>query len=337
MAASSCGVSAKLPYADCAAHPPGRHAYPAVRLVVSRRVNAPPDSPHPAAGGPGSPPTDGDVGPTTSADQTDDPSRGLVSRRAALAAGALAGVAGLVGGDGIRSLTESYAQRRPLPFYTGPAASIHAGRRTPPRHPVVQVTWSGSSSRPQACLTFDDGPLPRWTPQVLETLAAKDAVATFFVRGDHLSTHHALLEPYRSVHEFGNHTWDHRDLARLDYAACVAELTRTSDAMERLLGARPVLMRPPYGHLAGSTLLACNDLGLTPVLWSRQMLEYEYRNEPSGLAEYIAASVQPGDIILAHDTDKDDHAVAIQELGQIIDAIRGAGLDLVTVSQLLGL
>lgn len=258
-----------------------------------------------------------------------------VTRRTAIALAATAAALGFGGGYGLKSLTDADHNKGPLPFYSGPAATIHAGRRTPPLHASVNVIWSGPSDSSQVSLTFDDGPLPQWTPRVLETLAEKNAVATFFVRGDHLSTHHDVLRPYRGIHEFGNHTWDHPDLGRLDYHGCVDQLTRTNAAMEQLLGIRPTLMRPPYGHMAGATLLACNDLNLTPVLWSRQMLETNFRNDPTQLATYMATAVQPGDIVLAHDTNQDDHIVAINELGRIIDVLRDSGLELVTVSQLL--
>ena len=60
------------------------------------------------------------------------------------------------------------------------------------------------------------------------------------------------------------------------------------------LGREPTLLRPPYGHLAGSTLLAANDLGYQVVLWNRQMLESRFTQNPDGLVDYIVESCDPG-------------------------------------------
>lgn len=258
-----------------------------------------------------------------------------ISRRAFIASTALAGAVGLAGGVVGDRGEQTLEARTHLPYYTGYAPAIHDGRRTPPRQARVEVVWSGDPDDARAALTFDDGPMPEWTPEVLDALARLDAPATFFLRGDHVEQHADLLAPHRDRHEFGNHSWDHPDMARLDYAACVDQLTRTSDAIERNLGSRPTLVRPPYGHLAGAFLLACNDLRLTPVLWSAQLPESDFRDDPDRLVGYVAEATGPGAIVLGHDTGGDDRRIAIDRLAQIVDAIRGNGLALVRVSDLI--
>ncbi|GHS89970.1 hypothetical protein AGMMS50218_17300 [Actinomycetota bacterium] len=262
-----------------------------------------------------------------------------VSRRSLLRAGTLTGAA-LLGIGGTLGAQQLEADRHrgahgPLPYYTGPAATIHDGRTTPPQHQDVRVVWSGPTDRPRIALTFDDGPMPDWTPQVLTALAECDVPATFFLRGDHVTAHADLLAPYAGRHEYANHTWDHTDLARLDYDGCADQLVRAGHAIAQHLGTRPTLMRPPYGHIAGSTLLACNDLGLTPVLWNLQMIESSFTADPDGLVGYIAANASPGAIILAHDTGSRDRLVCIDHLTAIIGGLQDAGLELVTVSELL--
>jgi peptidoglycan/xylan/chitin deacetylase (PgdA/CDA1 family) len=251
--------------------------------------------------------------------------RGLLRAGAVAAAGVAAGVAGIRGAD-------AWDTRGPLPFYEGPAASIHPDRRTPPKHGHVNVVWSGSTKEKRIALTFDDGPKPEWTPKVLSTLEAQKVPATFFVTGENLAAHKDLL---RTGHEFGNHTWAHKDLGRQDFAEAMDALKRTHDLIAETTGTAPTLMRPPYGHIGGSTMLASAELGYTVVLWSRQMLESDYLSDPKGLVDYIVRECMPGDIVLAHDTGPRDRLVAIDNLGPMISGLRDRGFTFVTVSQLL--
>jgi peptidoglycan/xylan/chitin deacetylase (PgdA/CDA1 family) len=232
-------------------------------------------------------------------------------------------------------VAEAIDERGPLPFYEGPAASIHADRRTPPKHSHVDVIWSASTTKRLIALTFDDGPKPLWTPKVLETLRRQNIPATFFLVGRNVVEYGDILKGHLDRHEFGNHTWEHKDLARQDLAEATDALARTHDAISRVLGTPPVLMRPPYGHIAGSSMLASAEFGYRVVLWSRQMLESDYLSNPPGLVEYIVSSGSPGDVVLAHDTGPQDRLVAIDNLDAMIEGLRRRGFEFVTVSQLL--
>jgi peptidoglycan/xylan/chitin deacetylase (PgdA/CDA1 family) len=82
-------------------------------------------------------------------------------------------------------------------------------------------------------------------------------------------------------------------------------------------------------------MLACAELGYTVVLWSRQMLESDFLDNPAGLVDYIVGSGSQGDIVLAHDTGPRDRLVAIDNLDAMIEGLRRRGFEFVTVSQLL--
>jgi peptidoglycan/xylan/chitin deacetylase (PgdA/CDA1 family) len=260
----------------------------------------------------------------------------MINRRAAMRH-ALTFAAGAVGATTVAGLAGSWQKGRPLPFYSGPAASIHADRRTPPKHSGVKVVWSAGTARPVVALTFDDGPMPLWTPKVLEVLRRMAVPATFFLVGENVVKHADLIAGHLDRHEFGNHTWEHHDLARLDLGEAMEAIGSAHAAIERVTGRAPVLLRPPYGHLGGSTLLAAAEFGYTVVLWSRQMLESEFVTNPAGLVDYIAGSVAAGDIVLAHDTGPQDRLVAIDNLEPMIEKLITRGFEFVTVSQLLGI
>ena len=199
----------------------------------------------------------------------------------------------------------------------------------------VQVHWHVYTEQPLVALTFDDGPGPRWTPLVLDALDRADAPATFFVVGQRLAGHADLLRGRIDRHEIGNHTWAHRDLAELDEAGVRDQLSRTHEAMRRLLGRTPTLMRPPWGHLGGSTLTVADELGYDVVMWSQQMREELFRADPAAQVTDIVEHARPGTIILAHDVGPGYRLVTLRQLDALIGGLRTHGCRLVTVSELL--
>ncbi|MFB9236770.1 polysaccharide deacetylase family protein [Plantactinospora siamensis] len=199
----------------------------------------------------------------------------------------------------------------------------------------VPVVWHVSTTEPLVALTFDDGPGPRWTPMVLDILDRAAAPATFMMVGERLTRYADLLRGRLGRHEVGNHTWAHRDLAELDEAGVRDQLERADEAIRRLLGRTPTLMRPPWGHLGGSTLTVADEFGYDVVMWSQQMREEMFQHDPPAQVTDIVDNARRGSIVLAHDVGADTRLVALRQLGAMIDGLRGRGFRLVTVSELL--
>ncbi|WP_212831214.1 polysaccharide deacetylase family protein [Catellatospora sp. TT07R-123] len=199
---------------------------------------------------------------------------------------------------------------------------------------TVDVLWHVHTEQPLVALTFDDGPEPDWTPRVLDTLDRLDAPATFFVVGERLRRNAALVRDRYARHEVGNHTWAHKDLAQRDDKGVRDQLRRCHDAIADVVGREPTLMRPPWGHLGGTTLTVAEELGYDVVMWSQRMREDVFRADPGGIAADTAAAARPGAIILAHDVGDRDRLVTIDHLAEIITGLRDRGLRLVTVSAL---
>jgi len=244
-----------------------------------------------------------------------------------------------LGALGTITAEKAYAEAHrtsPLPFYGGYASGIRPDL-SPPSVPRGTVVWSGRTDTRRVALTFDDGPMPDWTPRVLQTLARHGVAATFFLKGINVQRHGAIHRDSVGIHELGNHTWDHPDLARLGHAECRDQLERTSDIIERVYGRRPTLFRPPYGHLAGSSMLAAAEHELTTVLWSAQMDEVRFQDAPADIVGAALKAARPGSIILAHDTGEDIRLVTIDHLDAIISGLRADGYAFTTVSELCGL
>ncbi len=166
--------------------------------------------------------------------------------------------------------------------------------------------WSSTHVSPPALpddgpvvyLTFDDGPHPTYTPQVLDVLARHGARATFFVVG-YLAERYPLLIQ-RIAHEghtLANHSWQHESLARVSKAAFDRSVGRTQETLGPL--ATPCL-RPPYYAIGRFTEEWSNELGLRLVGWSYSPRDWEQR-AAQAIANGLVARSSPGAIILLHD------------------------------------
>lgn len=152
-----------------------------------------------------------------------------------------------------------------------------------------------------AVLTYDDGPEPGGTDQILAALATYGARATFFVLVSRARLYSRLLdEVVADGHEIGLHGVDHR---RLTSFSAGEVHRRCADGRAELedLTARPVRwMRPPYGAQTFSTSMAIRRAGLTPVLWGASSWDWKPITEEARLA-HVRDTVQAGSILLCHD------------------------------------
>lgn len=189
------------------------------------------------------------------------------------------------------------------------------------------------SAQPLVAMTFDDGPHPSLTPQLLDMLAARGIRATFYVIGRNAERHPQILQ--RMVdegHEIGNHTWSHPNLHGYSDAALLSQIDRTSRAVFDAVGRSPVTMRPPYGNLySRQRLLLYHQRGMPTVLWSVDPLDWQ-RPGSGIVAQRIVGNCHSGAVILAHDI----HRATVRAMPQALDGIAGRGYRFVTMSELIG-
>jgi peptidoglycan/xylan/chitin deacetylase (PgdA/CDA1 family) len=121
----------------------------------------------------------------------------------------------------------------------------------------------------EIALTFDDGPNPRCTPQLLDLLAKYNVRATFFLIGQFAATQRDLVKrTHEAGHVIGNHTWTHPNLFQTGRAETRKELDETTNRLQQITGTRVRFFRPPYGFRRPHTLLVARELGLIPVTWN---------------------------------------------------------------------
>lgn len=171
----------------------------------------------------------------------------------------------------------------------------------PPVRTQAEMTLPGTHGRRVLALTFDDGPHPEHTPALLEVLRRHGVQATFFVVGENATAFPGLLHDIAADgHVIGNHTFSHRQLTRLRTADIEAELGRTSDLIDRVLGVPPAWCRAPYGDWHGPSLEVCARLGMEPMGWSIDTRDWA-RPGTTSIVRAVTGQATPGAIVLQHD------------------------------------
>jgi peptidoglycan/xylan/chitin deacetylase (PgdA/CDA1 family) len=163
----------------------------------------------------------------------------------------------------------------------------------------IQRTVSGG-----VALTFDDGPHPQGTPDVLSVLEEAGIKATFFLVGEQVERRPALAaEIAGRGHTVALHGYRHRPQPSLGASAVQEDLARGLEAIAQATGAPAVWHRPPYGLYSPAGLEAARERGLKPILWSRWGKDWRRLTTPERIAARVTRDLRPGDVILLHDAD----------------------------------
>jgi peptidoglycan/xylan/chitin deacetylase (PgdA/CDA1 family) len=193
-------------------------------------------------------------------------------------------------------------------------------------HPLRERRWARypglrTLDRPVVALTFDDGPDPAGTPPVLRALGEAGVPATFFMLGEHARAHPGLTaEVIAAGHEVALHGDTHRRADRLDPGEAREDVLRGAATL-RELGCDLRFYRPPFGRSSEGTLEGVARAGLQQIYWSAWGFDWERRATPAGIARRVAEDLEPGAVVLLHDT-----AQAAAAVGPIVERARAAGL-----------
>ncbi|HEY2069726.1 MAG TPA: polysaccharide deacetylase family protein [Rhizomicrobium sp.] len=215
--------------------------------------------------------------------------------------------------------------------------------------PSGYVIHQFGASGKEVALTFDDGPDPEWTPQVLDVLKEKHVTATFFDIGSNVEANPGLVQrELDDGNEIGSHTFTHPNLADIPQEAVNLELNATQRLFEALTGRSLRLFRPPYLGDAEPTdgdeilpVKTAQDLGyitvgehVDPVDWALPGVDKIVQAVMKQVHD-VRPDV-PRNIILLHDAGG-DRSQTVAALPIIIDRLRAEGYKFVLVSKLAGL
>lgn len=182
-------------------------------------------------------------------------------------------------------------------------------------------------------LTFDDGPSPKVTPDILMTLNEHHAKATFFMLGSQVDFYPDLAKRVAiEGHEIGNHTLHHRDLTQLGKEQIEQQIGKSEDIITKATGQKNLLIRPPYGAYNKMVESIAKDKRESLILWSVDSMDWQSLNAQEVIST-VKQNVVPNSIILLHDI----HPSTAKALPELLSSLEDHGYTFVTISQLLSL
>ncbi len=203
---------------------------------------------------------------------------------------------------------------------------------------------TGANTQKKIALTFDDGPDPRWTPQILDILHHYHVPATFFVVGQNAEAHPGLLtREWNDGMEIGNHSFTHPEVDQISPLRTKLELDATQRVIEAMTGHMTTLWRAPNRADSEPSTPADFD----PVLQGDKLgyLFIGEQNDPTDwkpgikaaqIVAHVLANANTGNAVLLHDAGGDTRAETVKALPLIIEGLKARGYTFVPVSALVG-
>lgn len=195
-----------------------------------------------------------------------------------------------------------------------------------------QYFWRVPAVGPNVALTFDDGPDPDRTPEVLRILAHHGATATFFLLGERAEQYPELVRKMAEAgHCLGNHTWSHPHCPRFDADAVLEELRRTEAAISVAIGGTTHrLFRPPYGEVTLAQARSLLRGGWRVAQWSADSRDYRGANRMQ--IEACGETVVARDVLLMHDS----YDTTVAALPGLLESLKRRGLHTVRLDDARG-
>lgn len=188
-------------------------------------------------------------------------------------------------------------------------------------------------------LTFDDGPYPPYTNQLLDILREEEVLGTFFLIGTNAERHPEIVQ--RIVyegHQIGNHTYSHGDLLKAERKIIDQEITKTNELLTQITGQKIEIIRPPHGFRDGAVMDIIEAMKLKAVGWS--VMSRDWTNPGVDIiVNRTMENVRNGSIILLHDGDgieaEKSRIESIESARHIIRQLKNKGYKFVTVNDIL--
>jgi peptidoglycan-N-acetylglucosamine deacetylase len=205
----------------------------------------------------------------------------------------------------------------------------------------------------KVALSFDDGPDPDWTPEILDILKKKGVHATFLMIGEEAQENVGLMKRvWEEGHEIGNHTWTHPDISEISARQLQLELNLTERLFGSKLGVKPLFFRPPYSidqepetNDQAAPAYAIQKMGYTIIGNKIDTGDWDERQRktPQSILDDVLNQLQimktkpqfRGGIILMHDGGG-NRSVTVAALPVLIDGLRAHGYEIVQISDLMG-
>ena len=192
--------------------------------------------------------------------------------------------------------------------------------------PVAEYTKEEETTMTVA-LTFDDGPNPTYTPELLDGLKERGVHATFFLIGSQVEEYPELARRIAEEgHQIGNHTYDHANLQELTEWEAKQDLKKNDGVLQEIIGEGIYWIRPPYGCV-GEKEQRCADVPF--VKWSVDTEDWKVKDS-ARIISRVVGKVKDGDVVLMHEL----YGTTATAVETIVPTLVSQGFQLVTVSEL---
>lgn len=198
----------------------------------------------------------------------------------------------------------------------------------------VKTVSSARTAQKQIAISFDDGPAPAYTPEILKILKEHQVKAAFFCIGKRVQENEALVKQvHEEGHIIGNHSYSHDMWFDLFPSRKMADdLEMMNSATQKIIGVKPKLFRPPYGVTNPNLKKAIQKCNFISIGWNIRSMDTVIKDAQKLLSK-VTGSLKPGSVILFHDTSK----ATLDMLSSFILQARSMGYEIVRLDKLLNL
>lgn len=198
----------------------------------------------------------------------------------------------------------------------------------------IKTLCKADTDKKEIAISFDDGPATGYTKEILEVLKRENVKATFFCIGKRIAGNEEILKQvYAEEHLIGNHSYSHHFWFDMFSAKKMkADLAQMDEEVQRVIGIKPKLFRPPYGVTNPNVKKAIINGGYTSIGWSVRSMDTVIKQEEKLLAK-INRAIVPGAVFLFHDTSK----TTLDVLPAFIQEVKKRGYRVSPLDKLLDL
>ena len=190
-------------------------------------------------------------------------------------------------------------------------------------------------------ITFDDGPSSQWTPKILDELKKARVKATFFMIGKHVEQYPEIARRVAAEgHEIENHSYDHHGIFFYSPEELDNNIRYTERIIRDITGVTTVYFRPPKAWINDAEKQQVKSMGYQVVLWTLNSKDWVTFDDKY-IIKHILRHIQPGDIILFHDsggvfdTQNGNRNETVKTLPRLFEELKSRGYRCVTISELL--
>ena len=186
-------------------------------------------------------------------------------------------------------------------------------------------------------LTFDDGPAPGFTDEILQILRDENIKATFFLIGGAIEENPADAKKIvEAGHELGNHSYSHSRMIFVTPSYVRGEVERTDELIKQAGYGKPTHFRPPYGKKLFVLPYFLSSAGKATIMWDIEPESYPaIANNSDAIRAHVVETARTGSVILLH-VMYDRDRTSMNAVKPIVAGLKEKGFRFVTVSKLLG-